>query len=422
MAKSRKKKKTALNLPCSYGITKTYFDHYSTVVRKLLQQFDYDPIKFDEFTKKQKLEMMQVRLLRPRVCVEFNHHVPRQYIIFIKKEVNDFLKEYMGDESLKMTFEEYFTIGLSFLSRVCMLYNKLGENASEFVKELAEAIIKIEEETSLVDSVVSFVQIKLFEVSKINIRLYGVKWGSEIESPYTIAGYLYITSMAPECVNFTYHNKSRPAYRLASGSKWIDHPIWFTVPYNAVIPGSKNESPLKIYVQNHALIRVKERLDTLIPFNRNAAIMSSLVENKMVKTKSGRLLFSFIDSEKRLFGYMPFTIEGDSLFVLTFLPLASPETPEGNKLCELLSITKEDMIFLGMDKLSFYQRIDFNAIPVLKQGLIDAGMWHLTEVEVDEKHTIFANDKITGIVARFFQEKESEQTYEEVLSEMEGKY
>jgi len=294
MAKSRKKKKPQQKKSYIHVVTKSYFDHYTQVVRKLLQIFNFDPDLFDEFSKKQKLQMMEVRVLPPKVSVKFNHHVPRQYVDYIKKEVNWYIKQNFGDESLNLIYEDYITIGVPFMAQITSFEKEQGENASEFVKEFASLIHKIEEEASLIESLLKFVQIQLCDVSKINIRIYGVKWGYEVEGPKTFAGHIYLTSMNPEVVNFTYHNKTRPAYRLAFGNMMSDNPILFSVPYNSVMLGSNDKRQLKIYLQNHALLRIKERLDTLIPFNRNAAILTSLVENKMVRAKNGQMLFSFL--------------------------------------------------------------------------------------------------------------------------------
>jgi len=419
---NRKKKKTPPKPRFIHVVTKSFFDQYSLSARKLLQQFGFDPDLFDQFSKKQKLKMMMVQMLPPKVSVKYGHSVPRQYVNYIKLEVHNYLKGYFGDASLKMTYEEFVTTGLSFISYVTRLNDKQGDIASEFVRNFSTLIAELEKEDYLIVSLLEFVQNQLFEISKINIRLYGVMWGFEIESPKSVAGHLYLTAAAPECVNFTWHNKVRPAYRLGNGNLNELTPFWVTVPRNSVVPGSFDESPLNIYVQNHALMRIKERLDTLIPYNRNAAIMFSLLDFKIVKAKTGRILCTFIDAKNQLLGYLPFTIEGDKLFVLSFIPLSCPTVPEGSRLCKILNITKEDMEFLGMDKLSFYQNTDFDAIPNLKAALIEAGLWHLTEIEPEETIKDRPLVKSTGVIAKFFQEIKPESNNEDILSEVAKMY
>jgi hypothetical protein len=75
-------------------------------------------------------------------------------------------------------------------------------------------------------------------------------------------------------------------------------------------------------------------------------------------------------------------------------------------------------IYLGMDKLSFFVDTDFEAIPRLKQTVMDAGLWHLTKLEPLPDY-LPQNPVSTNTLIRFFQ---TERTPEEVLSEIEEKY
>jgi hypothetical protein len=100
-------------------------------------------------------------------------------------------------------------------------------------------------------------------------------------------------------------------------------------------------------------------------------------------------------------GYFTTMIQNDNLYVLTFLPLVANVTPEGEKLQKILSLTTEDIKFLGMDKLTFFQTIDFDQIPVLKNALIESGIWQTVEYlnenledmkEISQKRTLFVKD------------------------------
>ena len=57
-------------------------------------------------------------------------------------------------------------------------------------------------------------------------------------------------------------------------------------------------------------------------------------------------------------------------------------TPEGEKLQKLLFLSKEEIIYLGMDKISFFTRVDFDQVPELKQALIDSNIWPV-KLELD---------------------------------------
>jgi hypothetical protein len=110
----------------------------------------------------------------------------------------------------------------------------------------------------------------------------------------------------------------------------------------------------------------------------------------------------------RTVGYFAFTIDGNNLLVLTFLPMLSHRVPEGHRLCERLHLSQEDVKYLGMDKLSFFYDVDIEQIPILKEILFDE--LHLEPIRflystVRSKGEPF-NEKRTSFVKKFFQQLE----------------
>ena len=97
MAKPRKKKKPAHPSPAkAFEVTKAYFDHYSIVARKVLQLLELDPGLFDQFTKKQKLDMMGLHSTPPVIKVMPGHHVPRHYLKMIQIPVERYFLNFLN--------------------------------------------------------------------------------------------------------------------------------------------------------------------------------------------------------------------------------------------------------------------------------------------------------------------------------------
>jgi len=119
-----------------------------------------------------------------------------------------------------------------------------------------------------------------------------------------------------------------------------------------------------------------------------------------------------------LLGYLPFAIVDKKLFILTFLPVCNIKSPQGRKLAELFGITREEMEYFGMDKLSFFHDTDFNAIPRLKNAIVEAGLWHLTEIDVDFEYKP-ATALSTDTLIRYFH---GEQSHNKILNDIEQKY
>lgn len=424
MATRKKKKKTPPSLKRNLEITKTYFDKYSVVARKMLQLLELDPTLFDQFTKKQKLKMMELKSDPPRVKAQAGHSIPRHYIRKIQLEMYDFLKVYPvnSNRELNLTYMDFLTYGLSLMS-----YALIQNNSDEEIqhKELfqqiatkADVALSGDQNNSMMN-LWSYIHYFVLSLSKINIRIYGFEWHWDGGNySYRMGSTVSISSVSPKKIHFTYKDKIRPAYQAISGQFLLDKPTGITIPYNQVIEDSGQTHLLEVYVQSHAITRIKERVDVLPAALRTMCLNSSLKHCKTITLNNGQCVIKLIENNTGIIGYLPFTIINKQLFILTFLPICSQNAPEGKKLQEQLGITRNEIEFLGMDKLSFFMETDFESIPRLKEAVIEAGLWHLTKLKPlpDYKPQ---NRMSTSTLARFFQ---TERSHEEVLNEIEERY
>lgn len=423
---NRKKKKTPPKPPSvvrKYEVTKTYFDQFSATARKVLQLLDLDPALFERFTKKQKLEMMHLKFDLPKVYVAAGHNVPRQHVRFIQSHMNIFLENtFVGDDKIELKYKDYIGMGLSFCSAVAAMKPEIYPNHAEIIKQISDRFYQYEKDKkTIIIELFDFMQIVSYYLSKINFRIYGFRWSGWKEKNYSLSAPFYITSTDAQKASFIYKGKQHTVYQLGLGDYVSIKPYWFKVKYNSIFTNSKDERKLNLYIQSHALNRMKERLDLHSPGNRNNDLINALNDREAIQLGNHNYI-KFRDSNGMHLGYLPFIIIDDNLYILSFIPLCSPNVPEGKALCEVLSMTKDDLIFLGMDKMSFYKCTDFDAIPRLKEALIASGIWHLTEFEPEEDIKMTLSVKSPGGIAKFFQQNAPEPNKEEVLEEIEKMY
>jgi len=425
MAKSRKKKKQSPpSIARKIEITKTYFDKYSAIARKTLQLLELDPTLFDRFTKKQKQKMMLLKSDPPRVKAQAGHSIPRHYIRKIQQEIYDLLKIFPvnADTELNLTYMDLLTYGLGFMY-YAMVKNKSEEEIEhkeiyQLIAEKANEALNGYENSIMLD-VWQYLRYITSGISKINIRIYGFEWlWVNNDCSYRAGATISVSAVSPRKTHFLYNNKPRPAYQAICGQFLTVESTPITIPYNQIIAESDQTRPLEVYVQNHAFTRMKERIDVLPAAIRTICLNSSLIYCKTATLNNGQCVINLVENNTGTIGYLPFTIIDTKLFVLTVLPVCSQNAPEGKKLQELLGISRRETEYLGMDKLSFFIDTNFEAIPRLKQAVIDAGLWHLTKLDPLPGY-VPQNPMITSTLIRFFQ---SERTHEEVLSEIEEKY
>jgi hypothetical protein len=169
---------------------------------------------------------------------------------------------------------------------------------------------------------------------------------------------------------------------------WPDEDMqWIHTSIRPSLIGFKTGSidiPIRVYVQQHALDKLQERID-ITPgilhyllflllnqpqIRHHKKDNSSLVEYYLMDQKVGYLLISLVDAK---------------LIIRTFLFLTNDGTPEGKKLNQLLSLDKEDKKYLMIDTLPTFNSYHIDTNEHLSKLFRDAGcgpllkLGHLSE-------------------------------------------
>ena len=108
----------------------------------------------------------------------------------------------------------------------------------------------------------------------------------------------------------------------------------------------ENKTPdktLNLYIQSHALNRMKERLDILTVYEKNLYLIDAVYNGNKIRLETGRDAFEMLDEANRIIAYLPFAVQDDCVIILSVLPVTDPVTPIGKKLCETLGVTKEEL-------------------------------------------------------------------------------
>lgn len=157
----------------------------------------------------------------------------------------------------------------------------------------------------------------------------------------------------------------RPVYPLCFAFT-NEGPIEISVPAKKIkLSGTFDKKHVPVYVQNHLIHRLKERLDCLPSFLSEMFLFHSLKNPKFIYFK-GRLLAEYnFDSTIKL-GYILLEFLDGILLAKTFLLLSNIGTPEGEKLSEISGMKKFDNKYWAIDKLSTYHNSDLKDHPQTK--------------------------------------------------------
>ncbi|MDR1170776.1 MAG: hypothetical protein LBK97_08095 [Prevotellaceae bacterium] len=420
--KKQEEETVAKNIPfrTEPGISKSHFDNGCVIAQKTMLLVGFDPVFFDMLSKRQKHILLDFEEYQPVFRAKEGNRVPRRYLAGIRETMMEFMRREYIDEKIRLTYLDFATYGISFIFSFQMNY-KYGiftdEQKEAFADEMSNKIEKFDFVGS--QSFKKMYDVLRFELnfySQMNFRIYGFEFHIEIFKPKEIAGQsnlrylLKLTSHENESMHFTHNDASYKAYRLIAGGRHSSNTCpYIIMNHKELYPGSKLKKEYGMYILSHAIHHFKEHIDNVDALLRNYILNSSMTDNrKVIRCANGQ---SFICCVIRNFvtGYFTYTVQDDKLFILSFLPLTSRLVPEGEKLCRVLNLGEDELAYLGMDKLSFYATVNFDEIPVLKNALMESGIWK-AKIAVDES-TIYEKLKIdkekTQFVKNFFEKTET---------------
>jgi hypothetical protein len=145
------------------------------------------------------------------------------------------------------------------------------------------------------------------------------------------------------------------------------------------ISGLMEKFPLQVYIQQHAIDRMVERLSSVLGMFNYLSIIDALSNEPIPCTTSNGFLFPLRHGDN-LLGYLKCDIVGDKLVIRTFLFITNNGTPEGKKLHEMFGLQKADKKYLGIDKLSTFLNSDIKDNKTLEKLFCDAGCGDLFKV------------------------------------------
>ncbi|MDR2928055.1 MAG: hypothetical protein LBV41_07645 [Cytophagaceae bacterium] len=379
--------------------SRTQQERCYSVTKKMLHHLGLEPEMIDVFTKKQRLDLLTVWFEAPIVKPKKEKTVPRHYVRNIHANMHTFMKtKFWGNIENQLTYMDAAIYGMSFLLNLSNMYEQGRLIPDSIQEQTAKQIYEKRSKESVLDDIFENV---LYEVwfctrcfSKVNFRMYGYEFkleNSKRANGLCLKVTVLLTAQDSESKKFTHNGISRRAFRVLHTADGRYENKSF-IRRNLIFADAKENETLNIYIQSHVLHRLKERLDTYGPALHNLTVLYAFTNGVQIVSAGRQKLFSCLTSDAVPIGYFTFFVQGSDIVINTFLPLLSPDTPEGKKFHELLPLSNDDMNYLGMDKTSFLLTIDFEQIPVLKQALVEAGVW-ATKLKLDS----LSNDGIDDI-------------------------
>lgn len=179
---------------------------------------------------------------------------------------------------------------------------------------------------------------------------------------------------------FDIDGRVRPAFRLLNVYDQPELPPITITPAKLGMNTPFNNIPLEVYIQQHAIIRLYERLDVLPPFLINIAMITSLMSPETCFDSHGNRLV-VIKYMKAKLGYLRVDLVEGCILIRTFLMFTQESTPEGEKIKQFAGFEKEDISYLKLDKISSFINLDFTENNRLVKLLKQCGLGDFIEAQ-----------------------------------------
>lgn len=303
------------------------------------------------------------------------HKIPSAILEEIKTVSTAFLKKIQisipthNDKIFEISVFDYYSLAYTLILHATNLSEKEFNNAA-YVKSALQPLIDFSESpagTAAWNSFCSPLGATGVTYTCLNESSYVMKLRSAI-FPEISSGTAYIMelySVPCEKITTVINNENRPAYRIGWHLPEPEvHTRWLTLNYQ--------NKEMSVYIQSHAIIRLRERLEGVLKGPLHFCVYESIREPKIVIQSEEKFLIEFRLLHKKV-GYLVATISDNKVIILTFLFLTHSGTPEGERLKKLLGLQKEDVKYLAIDRLSAFVDSDLIENEAVKKIFIEAG-------------------------------------------------
>jgi len=199
---------------------------------------------------------------------------------------------------------------------------------------------------------------------KVNFRPYGTRG---------IESLVLVHKHVPEKIHVVFDETSRPAIRVSWASEAYQGAVaMFVRPAQLGFPDNGEDERINVYIQMHALERLRERLDCIPTGLIDAHLCGSFVEPSIHHEKNGTVLIEYKIGEIKA-GYLVSEIKDNALVIRTFLFVTNGGTPEGRRLQEICGLGRLDREFLAIDKLSTFMATDLRSDKEVERLFLEAG-------------------------------------------------
>jgi hypothetical protein len=348
--------------------------------------------------------------VRPIMAIpEEGQTIPPKIIKSIQELINYFVKsENVTIESTQkqISIADLYTAGITIGAYYLKLKDHKYRNSEKVRSLILDSSLEVKNLHDLIydklhDEIFVFV-INLLNVYWARYYSFSIKVVRSKDNT-GVQFVVVVKQYPPEKKKFSIEGNVRPAFRIG----WTfssDEFEWLSFfPKELGITSLPEDQPIPVYIQDHAIRRLFERIDCIQPRIIILSIYKSLRNCVLIKDK-GRFIIEYRIVGVKV-GYLSAVMTDGKLVIRTFLFLTFNGMPEGKRLEDYIGLKMLDTQYLKMDKLSSFMTGKLRENEELRSIFEKADCLHLVELydKLDEFSAVHPDHSPIEMLARYLE-------------------
>ncbi|GET21469.1 hypothetical protein [Prolixibacter denitrificans] len=306
--------------------------------------------------------LYQNRLMAPKVLSEEGVFISGENTKIMNETVYAILKDYYFDvpnDNIRMNMYDYLTIGLTVHYGFVIGEKDFFPGIQQIRDEIGPFMGKIYNEDFFENNLTKVLYLCTVYLSGLDQNHYPVRfeWSDHKHNGGKYYGVFRVGEIISPRISVNIDSLNRPVYQVG----------WVTRKFNpATIPTRELKLDLygvqentEIYIQKHALIRLKERLDMVNSGDIHLFVVDSCMNPVIREIGHNKYLIEYRMDNFKL-GYLVADLIEAKLIIRTFLLVTQSGAPEEKRLSSITGLTKEDVDYLNLCKLSSFVNSDIH--------------------------------------------------------------
>ncbi len=326
-----------------------------------------------------------VRSFSLLINTDENIRISIESLKIIKKYIHNGLKNKkikLLETSEEITLNDFFTVFLSIYS----FSKTLEEDYFPAAKTLMAELQVFDDFKKMFDRTYDTLSAYLKLISEFCFDFHSPNlcfdFNTKLETKkiMNIQCSITIKTWVNEIAHVKINKEFRPVFRVGFPSEFTNI-RWVSIkPSDLNIQNTFAQIPHDVYIQSHAIKRMKERLDYFDNYGLMLLLQSTLLlKLKMCYDIHKNMMIEFYILDVKA-GYLPFEITDGKIVIKTFLFLTNGSTPEGAMLEKYTGLNREEIKYLKIDKLSSFINSDISENEELQVFMKKAGCECLLEL------------------------------------------